>query len=127
MTTLAERDLAQFFRVPVYLPVDYDGRKVLATSRISNLSQNGCFVATPQPLPLGSEIELRFQLPGLRELMIVTGVVRWTRGSPKEKKPIHGRAIGMGVEFAKLSRAQRAQIKLFIRRFIAEMRARKAR
>jgi uncharacterized protein (TIGR02266 family) len=123
--TLSEKDLAEFFRVPVYLPVDYDGREMLSTSRISNISQHGCFIATTKPLPLGKEIELRFQLPGLRELMIVPGVVRWSRGSPKEQKPILGRAVGMGVEFSKLSRSQKMHIKNYIQRFITEMRVRK--
>jgi len=123
--SLSENDLAQFFRVPVYLPVDYDGREMLSTSRISNVSQNGVFIATTKPLPLGTEVELRFQLPSVRELIIVKGVVRWSRGSPKHEKPVPGRAIGMGVEFSKLPRAHRAHIKNFIGRFITEMRGRK--
>ena len=103
--------------------VDYDGRQLLQTARMSNLSQNGCFVATPKPLPVGAQIELRFQIPGVRELLCIPSTVRWSRGSPPGQRPVGGRAIGMGIEFDRLTRTQRAQVRGFIKRFIAEMRA----
>jgi uncharacterized protein (TIGR02266 family) len=121
---LPEQELAQFFRVPIFMPVDYDGRPVLQTARIANLSQNGCFIATRAPLPVGTKVELRFQLPGVRELMVVPSTVRWSRGSPLAERPVGGRATGMGIEFDALSRAQKNHVKSFIRRFIAEMRSR---
>lgn len=124
--SLPEQELAQFFRVPIFLPVDYDGRPVLQTARIANLSQNGCFVATRSPLAVGTKLDLRFQLPGVRELLTLPSTVRWSRGSPQAQRPVGGRAIGMGIEFDSLTRTQKSQIKGFIRRFIAEMRARKA-
>ncbi|MCC6807844.1 MAG: PilZ domain-containing protein [Deltaproteobacteria bacterium] len=124
--TLPEQELAQFFRVPIFMPVDYDGRPMLMTARLANLSQNGCFIATPSPLAVGTKIELRFQLPGVRELIVVSCTVRWSRGSPQSQRPVGGRALGMGLEFDGLSRAQRTHIKSFIRRFITEMRARKS-
>lgn len=124
--SLPETELAQFFRVPIFIPVDYDGRAVLQTARVANLSQNGCFIATRAPLPVGTKVELRFQLPGIRELLVLPSTVRWSRGSPQAQRPVGGRAIGMGIEFDALTRAQKSNIKAFIRRFITEMRARKA-
>ena len=121
---ITEGELAQFFRVPVVLPCDYEGREILAASRISNISQHGCFVATTKPLPVGTRVELRFQLPGLRETMRLQSIVRWSRGSPKNERPVGGRAIGMGLQFEGLSRAQKAQIKDYIRKFILQMRER---
>ncbi len=122
---LPEQELAQFFRVPIFVPVDYDGRAVLQTARLANLSQNGCFIASRVPLAVGTKIELRFQLPGVRELLTIDSVVRWSRGSPQAQRPVGGRAMGMGIEFESLTRAQRTHIRSFIRRFITEMRARK--
>lgn len=119
---LAAQDLATFFRVPVYIPVDYDGRELLLSSRISNIGQNGMFITSPKPLPVGSALELRFQLPGVRELIAVQGVVRWSRGSPASERPVSGTSIGMGIEYVDLGRKQRAAIKDFIKRFIVEMR-----
>jgi uncharacterized protein (TIGR02266 family) len=123
---LRDEDLAQFFRVPIYVPVDYDGREILRPCRITNLSVNGVFIATPKPLPLGTPVTLRFQLPGQRSLLAVSGTVRWSRGSPQRERPVSGTAIGMGVEFDKLSRGQKKAIYEFIRAFIAEMRQRKS-
>ena len=126
MRALREEDLAQFFRVPIYIPVDYDGREMLRPCRITNLSVNGAFIAVGKPLPLGTRVELRFQLPTVRALLTISGTVRWSRGSPQRERPVSGTAIGMGVEFDKLSRSQKKSIYDFIRMFIAEMRARKS-
>ncbi len=123
--SLREDDLAQFFRVPVYIPVDYDGREMLLACRLTNLSVNGAFIATRKPLPLGTKIDLRFQLPGERALLSVASTVRWSRGSPQKDRPVAGVAIGMGLEFDKLTRGQRKAIFEFIKGFINEMRTRR--
>jgi uncharacterized protein (TIGR02266 family) len=120
-----DRDLAKFFRVPLLMPVDYDGRELLLQSRIANISQHGVFISTPKPLAVGTPLELRFQVPGERELMVCKGVVRWSRGSPQATRPVSGKSLGMGVEFVGLTRKQHKVLADFIARFIAEMRARK--
>ena len=88
--TLREDDLAQFFRVPVYIPVDYDGREMLLPCRLTNISINGAFIANKPLLPLGSKIDLRFQLPGERALLSIPSTVRWSRGSPQKDRPVAG-------------------------------------
>lgn len=119
---LPTRDLAQFFRIPVGLPVDYDGRKLMIPTRITNISKTGLFIATKAPLTVGSTGEFRFQLPGVRSLLCIQGVVRWSRGSPASERPVAGTAIGMGVEFVEVSRANQRLILDFIERFILAMR-----
>lgn len=119
---LPARELAKFFRVPVALTVDFDGRGLMMAARITNISKTGLFIATRAPLPVGKQAEFRFQLPGLRELVCVKGLVRWSRGSPAKDRPVAGTSIGMGVEFTEVSKQHQKSIGKFIEAFIAEMR-----
>lgn len=63
-----------------------------------DLSQGGVFIATYHVFPVGSRLELGFQLPDGAEVR-ARGVVRWVRaaGEPGEERP------GMGVAFSELS------------------------
>lgn len=63
-----------------------------------DLSQGGVFIATYHVFPVGSRLELGFQLPGGTEVR-ARGVVRWVReaGEPGQERP------GMGVAFSELS------------------------
>lgn len=66
-----------------------------ATTPVSDLSETGVFVHTDEPLPLGTEIELKFtvQLEEVPVLFLGRGrVVRHGSGEP----------AGMGVEFIEL-------------------------
>lgn len=57
-------------RVPTHLPARYrrDGRECKAS--VLSLSENGCLLRMPEPVPLGTQVELEFPLP--RGGMIVT-------------------------------------------------------
>jgi type IV pilus assembly protein PilZ len=63
-------------RHPVSWVVDVRQGEHFLYASISNVSELGLFVATPTPMPEGTELELRFQPPG-HEAFMVRGVVRW--------------------------------------------------
>jgi hypothetical protein len=52
-------------RVPTYLSAccSHGGREWQGA--VLSLSENGCLLRSPEPVALGSELELRFELPGL--------------------------------------------------------------
>jgi hypothetical protein len=80
---------------------DCDGEAVDTT--ISDLSVNGAFVDTPDPLSTGSLLTLVFTLPD--------GMVVETLG-----KVVHSQAgVGMGITFTTLSSEQSNYIRQFIR------------
>lgn len=67
------------------------------------MSLGGCFVETREPAPFGTELTLRFNVPGSSTAFVVFAVVRWTT------------AGGMGVQF----RALRAQEVYVLTAFLA--------
>ena len=63
-------------RHPVSWVVDVRQNDHFLYASIANVSELGLFVATPTPMPEGTEVDLRFQPPG-HEPFQVRGVVRW--------------------------------------------------
>ena len=78
------------------------GARFLA-GEASDLSTGGLFVATSDPLPLGTELTLGLLLPDGHRV-VVDAVVSWARG------PHSGGAEGMGVRFVRVSRDDAAAI-----------------
>lgn len=68
-----------------------------------DVSKGGLFVATYQPLPVGTELRLFFVLPDGTAIE-APGMVRWTRDDDGPAPP------GMGIAFTKLSDAARRAI-----------------
>lgn len=111
--------LANYFRVPYPggIPVDYPGRDVLLQSRITNISKNGVFVVTANPLPQGSQFEIHFQVPGTQQSIRAECVVRWSSEAKGGGSP-----SGMGLEFTRIARKDRKTVDRMIKDFLTEMR-----
>ncbi len=73
-----------------------------------DLSEGGLFVATYQLIPIGTRIDLRFELPTGHEVK-VGGTVRWHRGHSDDAMP------GMGIAFDALSPADLKVIRSFVK------------
>ncbi|MBL8951308.1 MAG: PilZ domain-containing protein [Myxococcaceae bacterium] len=75
------------------------------SGRITDLSEIGLFLATPQFVPLGKEIHVEFELPTGK--VEAVGEVRWiARGQVAEQ--------GLGIRFLRLSAASARAIDLAI-------------
>jgi uncharacterized protein (TIGR02266 family) len=83
-------------RVPLFLEVEYRTAGAFLVAYSSNLSKGGLFIDTERPLPVGTELGLRFAIPGSGKIE-VRGVVAWVRPAAIDGKP-----AGMGVEFEQL-------------------------
>jgi hypothetical protein len=57
-------------RVPTHLPARCKSEGKEWTSTMLSLSENGCLVRTPEPLPLGRRLEISFALPRAGRLSI---------------------------------------------------------
>ena len=74
-----------------------------------DINQGGLFIETTQPLSLGAEVMMRFNLPGGDEVIETVGhVVRISLGD-REEPP------GMGLEFEKLRADDRVRIDQLVR------------
>jgi len=86
-------------RVPVQVPVFFDGAESLLVGYTRDLSPSGIFVQTSAPVDVGMRCALAFPLPGHHEKVHVIG--RVVRTVPpeisQERAEVH--IPGMGVEF----------------------------
>lgn len=88
-------------RFPVCLSVVYHGHATESCADfILNISKSGVFVLTREPLPIGTELTLRFYIPPEEKLLsefegIVAGV---NTDNPKVPKGMHVKFIGCSPE-----------------------------
>ena len=75
------------------------------TGLVRDVSRGGVFVATYQPLPIGTKVLLALTLPERR--VEVRGHVRWRRELCEESMP------GMGIEFESLEASALSTIEEF--------------
>lgn len=90
----------QFKRYPVDLRVDYSTRDAFLANRVSNLSQGGLFIATENPLPIQSELDLVLTLQDDHERIQARGRVIWNYDIRKGTSRV---IPGMGIKFVDLS------------------------
>jgi len=65
-----------------------------------NISKGGIFIGTTQPLPVGTNVVMRFTPPGAEEEIYVEGRVTWVNAwHPDGENP----NPGMGIQFRNLS------------------------
>jgi len=76
-----------------------------------DVSQSGVFIETPNPLPLGTGLVLKFTLPRQGAPVLVKGKV--VRTVPPSSAP-EGASSGMGVRFTNLSSEDSEKIQAFV-------------
>ena len=80
------------------IPVDYAIQNRVIKSTIRNISGKGVFIATREPLRIGTQIAMNFALPGFSDAFKVNGeIVRTTD-------------VGAGVQFIGLTKYQEEMI-----------------
>jgi hypothetical protein len=78
-------------RVTLAAEVNYEGQSGGQPCRISDISRTGVFIDTASPLPVGAPLKFTFRLSKGQHIIA-------------EGKVVHSQpAIGMGVEFTRLS------------------------
>jgi uncharacterized protein (TIGR02266 family) len=98
-------------RLSLELELEFKDETHFYAGITQDLSQGGVFIATYNVFPVGSRLELGFQLPDGAEVRC-RGVVRWVRGEgePDEERP------GMGVAFTELSEQALSAIAKYCRK-----------
>lgn len=116
--------LSRYFRVPYKdgIAIDYPGRDMLLKSRITNLSSNGVFVTTRNPLPRGSVFDVTFTVPGQDKPMTATCIVRWSTEVEGALADLRRGTRGMGLEFVKIQKKDKKALERYIKEFLSRMR-----
>mgnify|MGYP001287212407 CR=1 FL=1 len=98
-------------RIPVQMLVSYKGKGNYLFDFSKNLGEGGVFIATDNPPPTGSKIDLMFTLPSGNETIEAEGLVMWTQEPIAERQELNA---GMGVQFTDFKKDDRKRLAEFI-------------
>lgn len=108
----------RFKRLPTSLIARIQPRRATQAEtlqmQVRNVSTGGLFIDTLYPFPVGSLVEIDFNLPGDKGQVHAKCVVRWTQSE--------GDVRGMGVEFMEVSTASRSVIQGYIQELVLGQR-----
>ena len=101
---MADHDRRHAARVALIRDIEYAGEGSRTRRRLTDLGPNGVYIDTTGPLPMGSELDLKFTLPD-DSIVTARGVVRY-----------HQPGVGMGIEFVEISEEDRDRVKRWVER-----------
>jgi len=94
-------------RLAVTWSVDCETEDTFLYASITNISEMGIFVRTTEPLPVGTQLTLRFAPLGSDQQFVLDGIVQWVNAL----KPLHDNPNpGMGIRFSNLTPDARERI-----------------
>jgi uncharacterized protein (TIGR02266 family) len=99
----------RFGRSDLLVRVEYSTIDEIFSEFTRDINEGGLFIETEKPRPTGTEVAMRFNLPGNEEPLQTIGRVVWVR-SASDQVP-----AGMGIEFDELSSEDRDRINSMIR------------
>jgi len=106
-----EKASRRYPRVTMEIAVDMSTDNNFYTGLTENISEGGVFIATRDPIPLGTEVKVKIQLPQ-HDPFELEGEVCWLREYNEFTDEM---APGIGVAFASLAAETRTAIENFIR------------
>jgi uncharacterized protein (TIGR02266 family) len=102
-------------RADVNLEVRYRSAHDFMVAYAKNISGGGICIRTAKPLPLNSEVQLRFSLPGIPDVFEIKGLVVWT--NPYASQTAF--PTGMGIKFLELGPDEKKTIDDFVQSQLA--------
>ncbi len=99
---LPSKDCRDSIRFPTQLSVYFRVNGQQEQKALTNLGEGGCFIASEDPLPAGTEFILDIALPRNAERLTLQGKVVWTN--------TRSRSPGMGIQFIHLKPEQKAAL-----------------
>lgn len=99
----------RFGRSDLLVRVEYSTIDEIFSEFTRDINEGGLFIETEKPRPTGTEVAMRFNLPGNNAPLQTIGRVVWVR-SASDQIP-----AGMGIEFDELSSEDRDRIDSMIR------------
>jgi uncharacterized protein (TIGR02266 family) len=91
-----EDDRRKDHRYDIEIKVDYSTREMFQSNYVTNISRGGVFIRAENPLPIHSEVSLKFTFPDSEVTIEAAGRVAWTYDIKKGTGQI---SPGMGIRF----------------------------
>lgn len=101
-------------RVPVKFKVDWKSEGTFLFENATNISEQGIFIETREPMPTGTSIGLQFTLPDTTKRIEVMGKVAWV--NPVRAQADANYNPGMGIRFENLTEIDKETILSLIKR-----------
>ncbi len=101
-------------RVPVKLKVDWKSEGNFLFEHATNISEQGIFIETENPMQPGTAIDLQFQLPEASKKIEVRGEVTWV--NPIRPPGSENYNPGMGIRFTNLNEGDKDTILSLVKR-----------
>ena len=102
-------DRRRFHRTNLLVRIEYSTLDEIFSEFTRDINEGGLFIETEKPSPPGTEVAMRFNLPGNSEPVHTVGLVMWVRSASP------GAPAGMGIEFDDLTPDERQRINSMIR------------
>jgi uncharacterized protein (TIGR02266 family) len=118
-------DRRQTPRYELKLAITLHGENNFYAGLSENLSEGGVFIATSQPLPIGTPVVLEFTLPTSPVALSLFGVVQWVRGPDATASQyaifgggteVAGAMPGIGVKFVDVDPVSAEAIRAFMQK-----------
>jgi uncharacterized protein (TIGR02266 family) len=111
LVSLARRDGK---RVRGKISISFKKADDFFKSYIANLGEGGLFIRTTKNVPVGSLLDLEFNLPDSNQKINTKGEVAWTRPQDRstEKMP-----LGIGIQFIDMNPKDKEMLKNYITKF----------
>ena len=104
-------DRREHKRYETSIAVDYASGDTFLFAYLQNISEMGIFVRTNEPLPVGTELRLRFHVDE-GDPLVLEGEVTWINPYKPTGENLHP---GMGVRFKSLTPEGREQVVALVR------------
>lgn len=99
----------RFNRTDLLVRIEYSTVDEIFSEFTRDINEGGLFIETEKPRPTGTEVAMRFNLPGNDDPLQTVGRVAWVRSADANSP------AGMGIEFDELSNEDRTRINAMIR------------
>jgi len=101
------------YRIPIRLPVEIEVGGEICVENTANLSAGGMYIETRRPRPTGTQLSVRFRLPGQAAPIDTPAEVRWVLNA-ENAGPL---PVGMGINFAELPPGARRRVRAFLEKW----------
>jgi uncharacterized protein (TIGR02266 family) len=105
------KEKRKHLRRPVNILLKYKIVNKFFEDYIKNISLGGIFVETPHPLPVNTQLKVRFSLPEMKRPIETDGIVVHTIQRHATHDP---KISGMGIKFSDLDRESRTRLEEYI-------------
>lgn len=113
----ANRKHARFGPVLIRAEFRVDDGKSVHKAYVTNLSRGGTFLATREPIPLGTRLAIRLSLPWQLGQIDVQAQAKWYRFGNASSR--NSQSPGVGLEFTNLDQKSSRKIEDYLEKFQA--------